>query len=280
MLIQSKKELADWAEYRKYLKIRAKDIGADAIPFFVSKEKFDFEIMGKPWRGHALFIGEKGRLGAQKLRKEGVLFREGTARSDGDTVLLEGLLPKLIKEAKKTALKLKIGLRLDAAAGVDLDGEGEDSLEAPTPKQQKDWEKLKAVVLPRLKKHLETKPPEGEKLKAIVKLANKKQDSGDFKAAIGALTKLAQILAKTKASSSGSADDAMLKQVELDVQKRSAKIGARQKALREHLKGGGDQDEAWLDGASERVGNLQAELEESLQAMQSQLRDLEEVNRG
>jgi hypothetical protein len=119
-LIESKEALQAWDDYRELLKVQLKLL-ADADVIFVSKEKIPFEIAGKPWNAHAVLAGVKGQMSVQKLRKAGVIFREGTCSKAGKELALAGLEPKLVKGAARTLAKLRLGFKI---AGVD--GEGAD----------------------------------------------------------------------------------------------------------------------------------------------------------
>jgi hypothetical protein len=119
-LIESEEELQSWEDYREFLKVQLKLLAGTGESFFVSKQKVAFEIAGKPWNAFAVLLGPKGLLSARKLQKEGVIFREGTCGRDGKELRVDGLDPKLVKEAAKTLKKLQLGYKI---AGVDAEGE-------------------------------------------------------------------------------------------------------------------------------------------------------------
>ena len=48
-----------------------------------------------------VIVGQKGAQSAQKLRKEGVLFREGVYKLEDKTLFLDGIPDKAVKGAAK-----------------------------------------------------------------------------------------------------------------------------------------------------------------------------------
>jgi hypothetical protein len=122
-LIESKEALQAWDDYRELLKVQLKLL-ADTDVIFVSKEKIPFEIAGKPWNAHAVLAGVKGQMSVQKLRKAGVIFREGTCSKAGKELELAGLEAKLVKGAARTLAKLRLGYTI---AGVDEEGADESA---------------------------------------------------------------------------------------------------------------------------------------------------------
>ncbi len=126
--IESKHQLESWADYQEFLKPQLKLLAGGAEPFFVSKDKLDFEIEGKPWKGHAVLTGPKGLACVRKLQKEGVVFREGTCSSAGKELQVAGIDPKFVKEAAKTIAKLRLGYKI---AGSEEEPEGEPAAGAP-----------------------------------------------------------------------------------------------------------------------------------------------------
>ena len=134
-LIDSKETLLTWSAYREFLKLQFKQ-AADGEPFYVSKVKLEFDLEGKPWKGHAVLAGPKAILAVRQLKKEGVVFREGTAALDGKEFAVEGLAPKLLKEASKTLLKLRLGYKVSGEDGDDEDGSGDAGQEAQELQKQ------------------------------------------------------------------------------------------------------------------------------------------------
>ncbi len=129
-LIESKDQLESWGDYLEFLKLQLKLLEGGAEPFFVSKDKLDFEIEGKPWKGHAVLAGPKGLACTRKLMKEGLVFREASCRKAGKELQLEGLDPKLAKEAAKTLAKMRLGFKI---AGAEAELEGESGSEGSGP---------------------------------------------------------------------------------------------------------------------------------------------------
>ncbi len=127
-LIQSLEDLQSWESYKEFSKQQLKLLEKPE-PCFVSKEKVAFEIAGKPWNGIALLAGPKAALCMRQLKKEGVLFREGTCGREGKELRVEGLEPKHLKGAARTLKKLLLGYKI---AGVEDDGEEGDAA-APAP---------------------------------------------------------------------------------------------------------------------------------------------------
>ncbi len=120
--IESLEELKSWEAYQQFVKTSLKLLG-DEEPAFISKDKLDFEISGSPWSGHVFLAGKKAVVSVQKFKKEGVIFREGLCTRSNKELHLSGFTPaKLVKEAKKTLLKLKLGYEIHG---------GEDALTEP-----------------------------------------------------------------------------------------------------------------------------------------------------
>jgi hypothetical protein len=145
-LIECMEDLQSWDDYQDFMKVQLKLLAESGEPFFVSKEKVDFEIAGKPWSGFALLVGEKGAICKRKLQTEGLLFREGTCSREGKELRVEGLDPKLVKGAAKTLKKLLVGFKIagaddesDSAASPDDAGSSEQR-----EKRMADLNKLKS----------------------------------------------------------------------------------------------------------------------------------------
>jgi hypothetical protein len=120
-LIESLKDLQSWEDYKEFLKVQLKLLEGPGEPFFVSKERIAFDLGGKPWNGFAFLTGPKGTHCKRKLVKEGVLFREGSCTRQGKELLVDGLEPRLVKEAAKTLKKLVLGFKI---AGIEEETEG------------------------------------------------------------------------------------------------------------------------------------------------------------
>jgi hypothetical protein len=120
-LIECTEDLQSWDDYHEFMKSQLNLLAGAGEPFFVSKDKFSFDIAGKPWNGFAVLVGTKGTPCARKLQKEGLIFREGTCSRQGKELSVNGLEPRLVKEAAKTLKKLLLGFKI---AGVEADDEG------------------------------------------------------------------------------------------------------------------------------------------------------------
>ncbi len=129
--------LGDWKAYRGFVKAHLKRLPGEGGPIFVSKKKFAFVIKNKPYQGYAVLIGNKGRVTMQALKKDGVLFREGTCKKDGKKLLVGGIPALLIKGAAKTFLKLRVGRKIVPHGVLPPDDEpqvSDEAKQAPAPK--------------------------------------------------------------------------------------------------------------------------------------------------
>ena len=193
-------ELKDWDAYREFSKRSLKLAPDGEVPFFVGKKKVQFS---NDFKGHAFLVGEKSRIVVQTLRKQGVICQEGTCTKSGkDLDRATGVLPMLVKEARKTAKKLKLGYDIGVVPGENGEGGGDDpaaraALEAKLAK----W---KAVVLERAKKAIETSA-NGEKLKQLLAGCAKREQAGDLAGALEAYETLGGLLQKSAASQGGGA---------------------------------------------------------------------------
>jgi hypothetical protein len=121
-LIESMEQLQSWEEYRDVLHLYLKALAESGEPFFISKNKVDFDLDGKPWKGHAVLTGSKGQMCVQKLQQKGVIFRTGTCGKSGKELKVNGLEGKLLKEAARTLKKLRLGFQI---AGVEAEEDGQ-----------------------------------------------------------------------------------------------------------------------------------------------------------
>ncbi len=120
---ESVEELQVWEDYREFTKVTFKLLDGEA-PFFVSKDKLEFDIDGKVWKGHALLAGKKAEIAVKSLKKSGVIFREGVCTRSGKELEVSDLKPaKLRKEAEKTLKKMRLGYSI---AGADAEDDTED----------------------------------------------------------------------------------------------------------------------------------------------------------
>ena len=125
-IVQTTEELRDWQGYREFLKKTLLLLDGQE-PCFISKVKQEFDVEGKPWKGHALLAGKKGILSVKKLKAQGVLFRETTLTRQGKSLTLGPIEPpKLAKEAERLFIKLKLGYKLATGAGTAEPEGGDD----------------------------------------------------------------------------------------------------------------------------------------------------------
>jgi hypothetical protein len=123
-------ELKSLDDYREFMKESLKLVGADE-PAYVSKEKFEFDVNGRPWMGHLFLAGKKVAVAIPKLRSGGVMLREGTCSRQRKELHVGGFkAAKLYKEIEKTFLKLKLGYRIVAE---DPDAAADESASAAAP---------------------------------------------------------------------------------------------------------------------------------------------------
>lgn len=113
IVLDTAEALTNWDEYRTFMRERLKMMPeGESGPIYVSKTRLDFQISGKNWKGHAIVLGKKSRQMAQKLRREGVLFIEGSCRKNGKQVAVSGLSGKLAEGAIRTLDRLKLPFEL------------------------------------------------------------------------------------------------------------------------------------------------------------------------
>ena len=67
-LLESKKELEEWETYRTYMKESLKLVDGQ-VPCFISKDKLEFKIDGKPWKGARLPGRQAGRDVDQEVQE-------------------------------------------------------------------------------------------------------------------------------------------------------------------------------------------------------------------
>ncbi len=197
-------ELRDWNDYRTLIKERLKLLGADRMPCFISKEKFDFEVQGKPWNGRAVLLGPKARAATLKLLSEGLPFRPGVCLKRGKELRVEGLPSKLVMEADKTLVKLMVGYRA-AHQGPEVPDEEPASPAgngaASSPLEER-WRMYKARVMPRLQAKLQSGPAGNERLHELARLLTEQERAGDFAAAIKSLERIVPFLDGVSAGAS------------------------------------------------------------------------------
>ncbi len=104
--------LTDWKSYRDFMKVQLKKLGSEDGPIFISRKKYDFDMDGKPFSGFAVLVGKKARITVNILKKEGTLFKEGIVKAEGKKLLVSAMTAELIKGAKKTFQKLRLGRKI------------------------------------------------------------------------------------------------------------------------------------------------------------------------
>ena len=148
--LQSLEELTTWEEYREFMKVRLKQLPDGECRFFLSKKKLDFDESGKPWKGRAVLIGPKGEIAAKKLKKDGVLFLEGTCRAAGKELSVEGIEGTYLKGAALTLKRMKLGYRIAGVDGAE-DGDGAAAgaatADGPEAKEAAELEKARQALL-------------------------------------------------------------------------------------------------------------------------------------
>jgi hypothetical protein len=195
--LQSVDDLKDWETYREHLREALKLLG-EGEPAFISKLKFEFEDEGKPWMGHVVLVGKKVVPTLQRLKRGGVLFREGVATRERKDLRLADFNPKLCKEARRTFLKLKLGYRIvvDGAEDGDDDdaSESEPKPARPSARDEAAWKKLKAELLDDAKARISANDPKKARIVELVRQASAHEKSGDLASAIEAFEELRDVL--------------------------------------------------------------------------------------
>ncbi len=186
--LESAANLKSWEDYKAFLKDQLKLLPDGDGTIFVSKDKLEFDLQGKPWSGYAVLAGPKAAAVVQKLRKEGVLFREGTCRKQGKELLVEGIPSKLAKEANKTLLKSMLGYSATPTGAEVAEGdEGAGAAAVALPLAgdlEAAWERLKSEIVPRIKQAVLAAPKVRTEIQKLVAQATQQAKSGDFGAAI------------------------------------------------------------------------------------------------
>ncbi len=127
--------LTDWKSYRDFMKVQLKKLGSEDGPIFISRKKYDFDMDGKPFSGFAVLVGKKARITVNILKKEGTLFKEGIVKADGKKLLVSAMTAELIKGAKKTFQKLRLGRKIVPHGELPT----EDSETAEAAKEDLSW---------------------------------------------------------------------------------------------------------------------------------------------
>ncbi len=193
-LLKTLAELQSWETYRTYTKDRLKLLSEGVEPFLVTKEKLDFDIKGKPWRGTGFLFGEKGDVYARKLKAEGIKFIKGTMELEGKTIKVTGIPGSHVKRARLTLKKFVLGYKLfstDDPEGNEDDDEGAAppppgaaAIDAPSLEQR-----LKAIVKA-VKEATTVDPEEKQKLVLLITKVKDLIGADNIELAARALDKL------------------------------------------------------------------------------------------
>jgi len=167
--LESLEDLTTWTTYREFMKERLKQLPDEECAFYLSKKKLEFDVDGKPWKGHAVLIGKKGELAAKKIRKQGTQFHIGTCRPDDKKFEVSGDIPaNLLKQAHLTLKKMRYGYSIAGS----FDGDDDESEDAEAPRAGSPLERAPEVwTLTR--RHVKTKT---DQLSASVRQAFAGQD--------------------------------------------------------------------------------------------------------
>lgn len=191
--LESAKELEDWSTYRQYMKESLKLVDGE-VPAFISKQKLDFSVDGKPWKGHAFLAGKKARQSVQKLKKDGMMFHEGLCtRESKELSLRDFKLPKLIKETEKTFLKLKLGYTV-AGGGAADDADAEGAAATDAAQAQAAWKKIKAELGKDVRGAIEADSPDKARITQLATQAGAREKQGDFAGATALFEELRPLL--------------------------------------------------------------------------------------
>jgi hypothetical protein len=171
--------LGDWAAYRTFLKSQLKRIKKEGGPVFISRERQTFAIEGKDFNGHAILWGPKAKASELALKRQGILFMEGTAKVDGNDVKVGGVKKKLFTGASKTMIKLRLGKKLvpDGALLPDEDETAESAKDDPTGKKSLD-KQIKEIAegLVKLREAIDTQKKAVPALQQTAKDKRKRSD--------------------------------------------------------------------------------------------------------
>lgn len=110
--IETQEHLTKWEDYKDFLKQHLKRVRDDEDVIYVSKNKVDFDVEGRPWSGHAVLAGPMAQMATKKLKRHGITFREGACKRAGRNLEIGGLDSRFLRGAKKTFAKLKLPYRI------------------------------------------------------------------------------------------------------------------------------------------------------------------------
>ncbi|MEZ5980508.1 MAG: hypothetical protein R3F34_20160 [Planctomycetota bacterium] len=187
--IESRKDLENWDSYVAYLRDALKLVD-DGSPAFISKKKIDFDTGKGVWKGYAFLAGRKAIIAVQKLKSDGVLFVEGLCDREGKDLLFTGFAkPELVKGARKTAVRLKLGYKIHAPdlPGADEDDTSDaDSDEEPSATEERGrdaFAKLKKRMTVLIRDSLRSDSPVKTLVAGLLREALAFEKSGDWLAA-------------------------------------------------------------------------------------------------
>lgn len=110
--IETQEHLTNWEDYKDFLKQNLKRVKDVDDVFFVSKDKVEFTVGGRPWSGYAVLAGPTAVLATKKLKAAGIKFREGVCKRAGRNLEIGGMDSRFLRGAKKTFTKLKLPYRI------------------------------------------------------------------------------------------------------------------------------------------------------------------------
>lgn len=184
--------LVAWSQYRQYMKLELKKVGADPMPFFVSKQPRVFTDDGKEFKGVVVLAGPKAPQMVRRLKQEKVVFLEYTCRAEGKELVVEEIQGARLKLANRTLKRLKLGY-----AATSADGDAEPAAEGgPTPA----YTRQRQQVFVQLKQALAASAPNTAELRAAAADVLARETAADHAGAEQALARLAEQLAGGAAS--------------------------------------------------------------------------------
>lgn len=188
-------DLRQWSAYRKWLRPRLRKLSRTAAapePVFVSKQRCEFDIDGKTWRGHMVLAGARCRSMVQRLKGEGILFVEvpGFVREDR-AIVAPGLASGAVKGGNRTLLRLRLGHLLDNAPREAAPGDDGKAVRAPTGGMT-DFVRRLASLSDAIR--AASTGPNSSQVTALFEQALALRDQGDFVAGLQKLEQLAPLL--------------------------------------------------------------------------------------
>ena len=270
---QSVEGLKDFEGYRHFMKDRLKLVTEEPLELFISKNRFDFEIKGKPWAGRAVLLGDpKGLAAVKQLKKEGILFRAGSCRLEGSDLRVEGIAPKLVKDAQKTFQKLLLGCTLippEGEEGDEEEGEEGAAAAATAPEDtEAHWKALKAALTPEVKAALARNPEKKEQAMALLGRSAQQEKAQDWAGAIATFEELRALLgvgAGAQARGNGQAYRQGIAVWDKAIDSVERELGKLKQAVVGAFREGGEQD------ASKNVQQLDQVLDKLDQGLREKL---------